>query len=214
MLMDMNETIDLVKLEQSTFRIANQDGLTEIWMGLMITSISLILMHPTFVGTVAILIIFQAVFNEKIKERFTYPRIGKVKLRGEAEMPSGYGWILAIVIMIPALASVVFSTRMENDLLFLIARWAPVLVGIGLIQPATYLVEKSDLNRYYWTGAVSVLLGLVFTLLEFPAPVYRMSLYLALVGALFILAGLTSLARFVRKYPILELEEEVDEQDQ
>ncbi|MFW9980745.1 MAG: hypothetical protein ACFFE3_02375, partial [Candidatus Thorarchaeota archaeon] len=90
----MNETIDLVKLEQSTFRIANQDGLTELWMGMMIMAISLVLTQTAFVSTVAFLIIFQAVFTEKIKEKYTYPRIGKVKLRDEAKMPSGYGWIL------------------------------------------------------------------------------------------------------------------------
>ncbi len=210
----MNETIDLVKLEQSTFRIANQDGLTELWMGLMIMAIVLVLTQTAFVGTVAILIIFQAVFTEKIKEKYTYPRIGKVKLRDEAKMPSGYGWILVIAIMIPALTSVVFSTRIENDIIFLIAGWAPLLIGIGLIQPASYLVQKSGLSRYYWIGLVSVLLGLVFVLSEFPTPVYRMILYLALNGALFIIIGIASLLRFMRKYPLLELEEVIDEQAQ
>ncbi|MFW9809011.1 MAG: hypothetical protein ACFFE6_06490 [Candidatus Thorarchaeota archaeon] len=210
----MNEDIDLVKLEQATFRIANQDGLTEMWMGLMIAAIALVLIQTAFVGTVAILIIFQAVLTEKVKERFTYPRIGKVKLRGEAEMPTGYGWIFAIVIMIPAIASVAFSTRIENDLLFLLAQWAPVLIGIGLIQPTLYLVEKSNLKRYYGIGAFATIAGLAFTLLDFPTPVYRMTLYLAFVGAIFFLAGLTSLVRFVKKYPILDLEDVSDEQDQ
>ncbi|MHA3964046.1 MAG: hypothetical protein AM325_010960 [Candidatus Thorarchaeota archaeon SMTZ1-45] len=208
----MNEKIDLVKLEQATFRTANQDGFTELWMGLMILAISLLLIHTAFVGTVAILIIFQAVFNEKIKEKFTYPRIGKVKLRGEAETPSGYGWILAVLIMIPALASVFFSTVYENDILYLIARGAPVLVGIGLIQPSAYLVSKSGLNRYYGIGIVSSILGMVFTLLESPTAVSRMTVYLVIVGGLFILVGIASLARFVRKYPILDLEEMGNEQ--
>lgn len=210
----MNEKIDLIKLEQATFRIANQDGLTEIWMGLMIMAIALVMIQTAFVGTVAILIIFQAAFNERIKERFTYPRIGKVKLLGEDEMPSGYGWLVVIALMIPAIASVFFSTRIENDLLFLIAQWAPVLVGLGLIQPAAYLAERSDLKRYYGIGAVSAIIGVAFTLLDFPTPVYRMILYLALVGALFLLSGITSLARFVKKYPILDVEEVSDEQYQ
>jgi hypothetical protein len=210
----MNEKIDLVKLEKATFRTANQDGLTELWMGLMITTIALLLIQTAFVASVGFLIIFQAAFNEKIKEKFTYPRIGKVKLHGEAETPTGYGWILVVVIMIPALASVIFSSRYENDLVFLIAQWAPLLVGISLVQPAAYLVGKSGLNRYYVIGAASAILGMVLTLLDFPTPVYRMIVYLSLVGGLFILTGLTSLARFVRKYPILDLEEVGDERDQ
>ncbi|MFX1483974.1 MAG: hypothetical protein ACFFCP_12415 [Promethearchaeota archaeon] len=210
----MNEEIDLVKIEQATFRTANQDGLTEVWMGLMICSMALVLIQTAFASMVAFLIIFQAAFNERVKEKFTYPRIGRVKLRGEAEMPSGYGWLLVIAVMVPAFASVVFSTRIENEILSLVARWAPVLIGLGIIQPAAYLVERSGLNRYYWTGAVSAILGLAFTLVEFPSPVSRMILYLFLVGVVFIIAGLTSLTRFVRKYPILELEEEVNERDQ
>ncbi len=209
----MNEEIDLVKLEQATFRTANQDGLTEFWMGLMISALAILLVETISVVIIALLIVFQAVYIEKMKARFTYPRIGKVKLRGENEMPPGYGWVLAIFIMLPAIASVMISSRYENDILLLIARWAPLLFGIGLAQPAAYFVERSGLNRYYGIGVASILLGLVLSLLEFTTPVYRMTLYMALVGILFILAGVTSLVRFVRKYPILDLEEVSDEQD-
>jgi len=209
----MNEEIDLVKLEQATFRIANQDGITEFWMGLMITAIAFLMIETISVVIIAILVVFQAVYIEKIKAKFTYPRIGKVKLRGENEMPSGYGWVLTIFIILPAIASVIFVSRYENDILLLIARWAPLLFGIGLMQPAAYFVERSGLNRYYGIGVVSILLGLVFSLLDFITPVDRMALYMILVGILFILAGLTNLIRFVRKYPILDLEEVSDEQD-
>ncbi len=208
----MNERIDLVKLEQATFRIANQDGLTEIWMGLMILAIALLMIQTAFVATVAFLILFRAALNERVKERFTYPRIGRVKLRDEDEMPSGYGWLVVVVMMIPALASVVFSTRIENDLLFLIARWAPLLIGVGLIQPTAYLVERSGMRSYYVIGAATTFLGALFVLLEFPTPIDRMVIFLAVVGGLFLLAGLTGLVRFVRKYPILDLEEVGNEQ--
>ncbi|MFX1370075.1 MAG: hypothetical protein ACFFAY_15890 [Promethearchaeota archaeon] len=207
----MNEDLELKRLEQATFRVANQDGLTEFWMGLMILAIALVLIGTYFVPTVAFLILFQAAFNERIKERFTYPRIGRVKLRGEDEMPTGYGWILVVVTMIPAIAAVVFSQRVENDLLFLIANSAPLLVGIGLTWPAVYLAEKSGLKSYYSIGAIAVILGVLFVFLEFPTPVYRMVLFMALVGVVFVLTGIASLTRFVRKYPVLELEEVSDE---
>lgn len=211
-MINMSENFDLLKLEQETFRTANQDGLTELWMGLMIMAIALLLVQTVFVAFIGLLIVFQTVFNEKIKEKFTYPRIGKVKLHGEGEAPTGYGWVLVIVIMIPALLSVVISARYENELIFLIARWAPVLIGIGLIQPSAYLVSKSGLNRYYSIGVVSTILGVIFTLFEFSTPVYRMILYMAFIGGLFILTSFASLVRFVRKYPILDLEEAGNEQ--
>jgi len=207
----MNEEIDLVKLEQATFRTANQDGLTELWMGLMLMTMALVLVQTAFVATVAFVIIFQAAINERIKEKYTYPRIGKVKLRDEDKLPSGYGWILVVLTVVPAFAAVVFSPRIENELLFLIATWAPFILGVGLLQPSKYLVERSALKRYYGLGAIALILGAVIVFIDFTTPLDRMILYIFLVSISFVLMGIGSLIRFVMKYPILATEELSDE---
>ena len=210
----MNEDVDLKQLEQATFRVANQDGLTEIMMGLMIMVTAIILVNSTFIYLVALIIIFHAAFMERVKEKYTYPRIGRVKLREEQENIYGPYWAVFAIILLIALISVVASARIENELLDLVAQWSTLIMGIGLLQPFAFLVQRSGLKGYYGVGAVISVIGAVFVILEFDSSLVRMSLYLLVVGGLLFLAGLTSLVRFVRKYPVLDLEDAGYEQEQ
>ena len=210
----MNEDADLKRLEQATFRVANQDGLTEIMMGLMIMVIAIILVNSTFTYLVALIIIFHAAFMERVKEKYTYPRIGRVKLREEQDNIYGPYWVVFAIVMLIALISVVASARIENELLDLMAQWSTLIMGIGLLQPFTFLVQRSGLKGYYGVGAVIAVIGAVFVLLEFDSSLVRMSFYLLVVGGFLFLAGLSSLVRFVRKYPVLDLEDAGYEQEQ
>jgi hypothetical protein len=210
----MDEDVDLKQLEQATFRVTNQDGLTEIMMGLMIMVIAIILVNSTFTYLVALIIIFHAAFMERVKEKYTYPRIGRVKLREEQENSYGPYWAVFAIIMLVALILAVASARIENELLALVARWAPLIMGIGLLQPFTFLVQRSGLNGYYGVGAIIAVFGAVFVLLEFDSSLIRMSLYLLVVGGFLFLAGIASMVRFVRKYPVLDLEDTGYEQEQ
>lgn len=210
----MNEKIDLTKLEQSTFRTANQDGLTEFWMGLMILAIGLLLANYLFVPYIALIIIFQVAVTERIKEKYTYPRIGVVKLHDESELPSGVAWIVFAIIMIVAISAAMISVRVDYELVHLLATWAPLLVGVALLQPASYLVERSGLKRYYGFGVATVILGVLLFILPLPHPADNMSVFMFLSGAILSLAGITSMVRFIRKYPVLEEEDGGHEQEE
>ena len=209
----MNENIDLKKLEQATFRVANQDGLTEFWMGLMIMAMGMLMVHNAFIPYIALIIIFQVAVTERIKEKYTYPRIGMVKLKDESQLPQGVRWIAFALLAIVAVSAAVISTRYEHEFVYLIATWAPLIMGIIFLQPSAYLVERSGLNRYYGFGLVTLLLGVVFTLLQFPHPADRMVLFMLSSGGALTLAGITSMVRFVRTYPILDSEDVGDEQE-
>jgi hypothetical protein len=202
----MNEEIDLEKLEQATFRTANQDGLTEFWMGLMIMAIGLLLVNPVFVPYIALIIIFQVAVTERIKEKYTYPRIGVVKLHDESEIPSGVAWITFAIILIVAISAAMISIRVDHEIVHLIAAWAPLLVGVSFLKPAAYLVERSGLKRYYGFGLSTVILGVLVFLLPLPHPAAGMSAFMCLSGGILTLAGITSMVHFIRKYPVLETE--------
>jgi hypothetical protein len=210
----MNENIDLKKLEQATFRVANQDGLTEFWMGLMILAMGMILVHTAYVPYIALIIIFQVAATERIKEKYTYPRIGVVKLHDESELPKGVGWIAFAILMIVAIAATFISTHVDHEIVLLIATWAPLLVGIIFLQPSAYLVERSGLKRYYGIGVVILLIGVLFMLLPFAHPSDRMALFLVSSGGVFALAGIVSMMRFIRKYPVLDSEDVGHEQEE
>ncbi|NHJ12803.1 MAG: hypothetical protein EAX95_03965 [Candidatus Thorarchaeota archaeon] len=209
LVIQLNEDLDLKQLEQATFRVANQDGLTEILMGLMILAVGLLLVNSISVVYVALLIVFQAAMIERFRERYTYPRIGRVKLREDTEQPYGPLWAVFGAIMLVALSSVILSVRVENEILHLIASLAPLIMAIGLIQPFVFLAQRSGLRVYYGFGAIVAVLGAVLALVEFPLPVDRMVIFLLCVGGLLCLTGLASLLHFIRKYPVLN-EEAVD----
>jgi len=213
-LMNMNEEIDLVKLEQATFRTANQDGLTEFWMGLMIMAIGMLLVSSSFAAYIALIIIFQVAVTERIKEKYTYPRIGRVKLKEESEIPSTPGWIAFAIIAIIAISAAFISTRADYEVVILIATWAPLLLGVVFLWPSAYLVERSGLKRYYAFGISTLILGVLLFLIPFPHPADRMTLFMLFSGGILTLAGVTSMLRFTRKYPILELEDVGVEQEE
>jgi hypothetical protein len=202
----MNEDLDLKELEQATFRVANQDGLTEILTGLMLLAVAFLLVNSISVVYVALLIVFQAAMMERFRERYTYPRIGRVKLREDIEQPYGPYWAVFGIIMLIALSSVILSVRVENEMLHLIAAWAPLLMGIGLMQPFVFLAKRSGLKAYYGIGGIAAVLGAVLVLVEFPLPVDRMVIFLLSVGGLLCATGLASLLHFIRKYPVLNEE--------
>ena len=209
----MNKEIDLVKLEQATFRTANQDGLTEFWMGLMIMAIGIVLANSVFVTYIALIIVFQVAVTERIKEKYTYPRIGVVKLHDESELPSGVAWITFAIVMIVAITAALISNAADYEIVHIIANWAPILVGVSLLKPTAYLVERSGLRIYYGFGLATLILGVMFFLLPFPHPAERMSAFMFLSGGILTLAGVTSMVRFIRKFPILEMEDGGHEQE-
>jgi hypothetical protein len=182
-------------------------------MGLMIIAIGFLLVNSTFVVYVALLIIFPPVLKERIREKYTYPRIGWVKLKEDSESPYGPYWAVFAIVLLVAIILVVASARIENELLDLAARWTPLIMGIGLLQPFIVLVQRSGLKGYYGVGAIIAVFGAFFAFLEFDTSLLRMSVYLLVVGGFLFLAGLASLVRFVRKYPVLNLEDAGYEQE-
>jgi hypothetical protein len=137
-----------------------------------------------------------------------------VKLKDEKEIPSGVAWIAFAIIMIVALSAAFISTRADYEIVHLIAAWAPLLIGIVFLQPAAYLVERSGLKRYYGFGLTTLVLGVLLFLLPFLHPAERMSAFMFLSGGILTLAGVTSMVRFIRKYPVLEMGDGSHEQEE
>ena len=210
----MNEDSDLRELKQRTFRAANQDGLTEMMMGLMIIVIGGIMINSIFVAFVALIIIFQAVAVEQFREKYTYPRIGRVRFTEEQLTDYGPYWGVFALLMFIALAAVIASVFIQNEIIEIVARWAPLIMSIGLLHQFALLGQKSGLGGYYGVGTLITVIGAVLVSLEFSSALDRMVLYLLVVGGIVFLSGLVILLRFIRKYPVLDLEEMGYEQEE
>lgn len=80
----MADKIDLKKMEQRANRLLSQDGLTEMLLGaIFFVSSASISGRGSFVPFLPIYIIFMKNIVEGFRNRYTYPRIGYVKIPDE-----------------------------------------------------------------------------------------------------------------------------------
>ena len=107
---------DLVKLEQNAFRDSMKDGLTETLAGFIFLMCAIMFNQPSFVGLfVVFYIIFLPRLVEASREKYTYPRIGYVKLRTKESDFEIKPFLLLLLIMIAA--SGIATQVLTNDIL-------------------------------------------------------------------------------------------------
>ena len=90
------------------------------------------------------------------------------------------------------------------------ASWSPLITAVLLLGLFLYLHDKSGEKRYLATGALSVLTGLVFSVISFDlAFPYLFGyfgsgvvLYFLLMGFLMLFSGIVQLVGFVSQNPV------------
>jgi hypothetical protein len=209
----VNEKIDLKKIEQHTFHEFMIDGITEILLGLVLIFMPLLFTIPVFVVFVPFLLLYGPPFIESIRDRTTYPRLGRVEFKQDAER-EGYSvkksllefllFILGAIVL-----TFIIMILIEGEFHYsLIYNWIPLLFGLIMFGPSLFLVDKTGLRRYYFLGVFSTILGFFFSLLEFPDEMLGLYLYFVTLGVLSIILGIIRYIRFIRAYPVIHMEEE------
>ena len=83
----MTEKIDLKEMKQQANRLLSQDGLMELLMGaILFVSSSSFSGTPIFTPFLGLYVLFLNRILEGFRKRFTYPRIGYIKLSGNAKI--------------------------------------------------------------------------------------------------------------------------------
>ncbi|MFX1283140.1 MAG: hypothetical protein ACFFB5_05770 [Promethearchaeota archaeon] len=208
-----NDKIDLKKIEQQTFHEFMIDGITEILLGIVLIFLPILFIHVSFITFYVCFILFAQPIVEFIRERTTYPRLGRVEFKRE-EDKEGYSMKKSLLILLLLfLASFVITLSMmiivegEFDL-SLIYKWIPFLFGLIMFGPSIFLVGKTNQQRYYFLGAFSTILGFFFAMLDFPDEMIGLYLYFFTLGVSAIILGVIRYIRFVRNYPVIHMEEE------
>src|SRR5210317_1315990 len=119
---------DLDRLEKSANRYDAQDGLTEFLAGIMFFFIARVVAEPHLAWVPALLLFPMRFAYKFFKTRFTYPRVGSVKLKSETSKDFGSGVLtfLAGVLAVMAVGLWIFGDITSWDLW---AKWMPTLVG-------------------------------------------------------------------------------------
>jgi hypothetical protein len=195
----MESKINLKEIEQKTFRESNQDGLLELVMGICMAAISTRLISRVLVVMLILPLILFGPVLVALRKRYTYPRIGYVKLIPD-KPKEVIGAIFLITLIVVVIMAVIFFLLGDVRDFNLWMKWIPVWGGVVLAGMFSSFGSKSGCLRYYIFAIWSLISGLVLSVLRFEAVETGTLLYFLAMGALLIPWGLVRFIRFLRKY--------------
>ncbi len=203
----MSQLVDLDKVERRAWRDTFQDGLVEILVGLFLVLYAGVWSTPLMTVLIFLTLFFGPKVAEKLKKRYTYPRIGYVQLPSEEGSQMARGMALYITIVISVVVALIFIFG-DIDGPYQWTRWVPFGGSLLFCGGFIYLASKTGAIRYYVFIALSVGFGLLAVLLYPESYKAGMTFYLLALGSVLILWGGILFTQFLRRYP-LSGEEEV-----
>jgi len=127
----MKQEIDLQEIEQKTFRDSQQDGLFELVMDICMIAMSTRLFSRILVFILALPVLLFGPMLAAMRKRYTYPRIGYVKLIPDKPKAVLTGILLVtlVVIVAMAVAFLLFGDVRDFNLWL---KWVPFWGGVVL----------------------------------------------------------------------------------
>jgi hypothetical protein len=205
----MNQTDDLARAEQLNYREFMRDGLSEILTGFVLLLIPGIFLMPSMVSIFVILfVIFMPRIVERLKKRYTYPRIGYMKPR--VDEPTTYSprfsLGLAAGVLLVFIIAIAIGYSMWQGLIdrYFIWRWLPTAFGFIMWGPSLFLRDRTGQNIYLVFGVLASLTGVLVSLNPFTGAEGAILFYMASWGIGLMLLGLIKQVRFTRQYPVID----------
>ncbi len=205
----MNQHPDLKSIEQESFRESMQDGLTEVLLGLVFLVLPLLILESGFLPIFVIFYIFfipQVI--EGFRKRYTYTRLGYVKLHEDKPPKLSLGVAMMVLLVFIIIIAVLYSVYVDLVDRSFIYRWLPAVFGFIMWGPSLYLKDKTGQSRYYLFGLLMSVTGILVGLADLSTVEIQGTLYMTSWGGAFVLLGLLRFLIFIRKYPILETPED------
>lgn len=185
-----------------------KDGFTEILLGVLLLYNSLTWLRPGVTSAfIPLFIIFGPRILERLKQRYTYPRIGYVKITVEdgGKIAKGiFGYMLVVVALMVVVLGSFYWGRWSSDLIY---RWTPTLVGAMLLGGMLYYQGRSGEDKNYAYGILALLAGIAFSLYDFEPVMMGLVAYLQLTGWASLLIGFVTFMRFRSRYPLQKAED-------
>ncbi len=208
----MENSLDLNRIKRQAYRYDAQDGLLEFFMGIMLFFIARAVITPQLAWAPALLI-FPARWGVKLfKERFTYPRIGYVKLKTDEESPREFGLgvlrYLGIIVFVVGAGLLAFGEVSSWDYWM---KWMPAITGGFCSGGFLYAAQKSGFKRHYFLFLACIGWGVSCSMMNVESVYTGISRWALGMGLLCLLMGLAIFLNFLRTHPVQPVEE-TDEQ--
>jgi len=208
---NMAENVDLKALDKKIFKTTNEDGIMDIYFGMLFMSMGIQALFRDilpgvmgYLGIYLILIAFAFTFFIIGKKKITAPRMGIVKLRVKMSPTKKK---LVITLSINIVVSFIFFILTFLGL-FQVIQIDPIIftltIGLGIIAlPISLLAYFAKTPRWY---IIAIVVGLSLFLSEILYPVFGSPLdsfiAFSITGGSIIVMGLVVLSRFIKKYPL------------
>ena len=198
---------------RNAYRATMKDGFIEILAGFFFVMTPIIFIQPIFVSFfVVIYVIFLPQYAEIFRKKYTYPRVGYVKLRTDPldYRPKALLALLFVVIVSSAILVMLMTQDVANYYNWFIM--FPFILGAALIAPSAYLVDRTGAKIYWGFGIVTTILGLIISILTFTyppdGPFDGLLAFSILLGVGLLIGGFIKFAYFIRSNPVIAVQEE------
>jgi hypothetical protein len=196
----MSKEIDVSNIERKTFADSQQDGLLELVMGICMIAISTRMFSRVLVVMLVLPVILFHPLLEAMRKRFTYPRIGYVRLIPDKpkEVISGIFLVSVAVAVIMVIVFLIFGDVRNLELWL---RWCPFWGGTVMAGMFSSFASRSGAVRHNIFAVCSLLAGILLSLINFDAVETGTLLYFAVMGAILVPFGLAQFVTFLKKHP-------------
>jgi hypothetical protein len=208
----MSRDINLKELERKAWRSVFQDGLWDIYLGLLLMALAIYaLLSKTKLPEAQQMVIYIGLMALSMlvlwagKRFITLPRMGRVKFgpRGKTRRRKA-AVLLAISVLVGALVSIVTSLGLKGNLsdglpLHLVVPAAWALNMLVLFSLGAYFL---DYDRLYLIGVLYALAVPILIWLDEFAGIKLGFIALAVPAGIILIVGLVVLVRFLRDYPL------------
>ena len=205
--MKMNEKIDLKEIEKKAWKSCFQDGLWDIFLGLILLSFGISPFIEELTGIIylisyiTLLSIGYIIFYGG-KKYITIPRIGKVKFGPKRKIKKIKVVIILAISVIFGLAAILLT---QTDLIpynIDISIWG-IIFSINALIVFSLLAYYLDFPRLYiYSIFFATSIFIVETSRSHVGTTYDTLVGFGMFGVIVVLIGLLHLTRFVRRYPL------------
>ena len=209
----MSDKINLKEMEKKAYKLINEDGLMELLMGAILFVASV-----TFGGTstlalfLALYVIFIRQIVEGFRKKYTYPRVGYLKIPDEDGKKIGIGIFTFMGAVMLALMVFIYLLygRFSGELLY---KWLPLLIGLIFLGGMQYHYGKSGDKLALVYTVIAVGAGLVFSVQNLLEPLRNAQFYALFLSFVFIVAGVLRFRKFTHDHPIQSIPEGANENE-
>lgn len=201
----MQSSLDLTNVERQAWTAYYQDGLWDIYLGLLLFVAAL--MSTTLDGldnTLVRLLLYAVLAGGSYllfwagRRFLTYPRLGRVRFGADRRMKKArLGWVMAGFVVLNLLLLALTAAARRDPQVW--ARWMPsgwtmmLLVGVFIGSVMTCVAYFNDFKRGYYIAAI-------FALTFFASEALGSATFWV-AGTLVIIPGIILLGRFLAAHP-------------